>query len=668
MKVTPVPLEAAGDLSALSLSDLKLTCLLRFPTTLLEERYQTLLRTWPAADFLRYSTLRERLFAYYLLVMLALGVDIIGAVATYYHSSLERVVINTQTAGFVAILSLNVILLSIVYNYQASWKPISTLLVVSYLATVLLFTLIDPSVVSTFVSNVRVENAVISVFLPILVVIAGASQLFIGDFFAYAVTSGVATVCFVCIELAANGGKHPISAVLEFAGLIGVISLITRQIYTQERINRLQFLSELQENPKKHSFSSNDPSSISLNTDWEEILARMQNAHTVITEACSMIVYQDLRAKLKSVGRDLDVITSKLSAEGPNIFQLKLEHVNHEIDADDKKFVQENFMSRDFSSLGVKATSQRLVEQQTVNPNMFMEYKLSELISVLNQMGKNWNFDMFFVQEVTEGKALSVCGRFCLSKFGLGRKLGVSEMVAARYFDAVESAYKPNPYHNSCHGADVLNSILYFYHNSEIITFLTDLEILASVIAGLGHDVGHSALNNRFLVNKRDDLALTYNDFSVLEMMHASLTFSLMQVETQNILESLDAETWPIVRKVVVKMILATDMTRHFDLLGTFRSTHMTASTSVLGKADERLNVFEIAIKCADIGHAAKGLELHEKWTLLVIEEFFYQGDLEKRLNLPVSMFCDRTNTDIPKVGVYIEPNGVHSEHRAAFI
>lgn len=668
MKVMPIPLEAAGDLSSLSLSELKLTCLLRFPTGLLEERYQKLLRTWPTADFLRYSTLRERLFAYYLLVMLALGVGIIGAVTTFYRSSLERIVIDTQTAGFVAILSVNVLLLTIVYNYQATWKPTNTLLVVAYLSTVLLFTLIDPCVVSKIVSNVRVESAEISVFLPILLVILGAGQLFVGDFFTYAVTSGVAAVLFVSIELATDGGKYALSAVLEFAGLIGVISLLTRQIYAQERINRFQFLSELQEIPKKHSFSSNAPSSISLGSDWEEILTRMQNAHTVITEACSMIVYQDLRAKLKSVVRDLDVITSKLSAEGPNIFQLKLEHVNHEIDPDDKKFVQENFMSSQLSSLGVKATSQRHVEQQPVNPNMFTEYRLSELISVLNQMGKNWNFDMFFVQEVTDGKALSVCGRFCLSKFGLGKKLNVSETVAARYFDAVEASYKPNPYHNSCHGADVLNSMLYFYHNSEIITFLTDLEILASVLAGLGHDVGHSALNNRFLVNKRDDLALTYNDFSVLEMMHASLTFSLMKVENQNILESLDTEMWAIVRKVVVKMILATDMSRHFDLLGTFRSTHMTASTSVLGKADERLSVFEIAIKCADIGHAAKCLELHEKWTLLVCEEFFHQGDLEKRLNLPVSMFCDRTNTDIPKVSHNAEPNGVHSEHRAAFI
>jgi hypothetical protein len=281
---------------------------------------------------------------------------------------------------------------------------------------------------------------------------------------------------------------------------------------------------------------------------------------------------------------------------------------------------------------------------------MFIEYQLSELISVLNQMGKNWNFDMFFVHEITEGKSLSVAGRFCLSKFNLASKLSIPEEAAINYFQALEQRYKPNPYHNSCHGADVLNSTLYLYQNSEVITFMTDLEILGSVVACLGHDVGHGALTNRFLMNSRDELAVLYNDYSVLEMMHASTTYSLMLSADHNILQSLDNDSWVIVRKVVLKMILATDMSRHFELLGTFKSTHLTSTTSSLSKPDERLAVFEVAIKCADIGHAAKAVELHEKWTLLVCEEFFQQGDTEKKLGLPVSMYCDRETTDIAKV------------------
>ena len=650
MKVTPIPLEVVGNLSSLPQGELRLTRFLRFPTTRLEERYQKLLRTLPLADFLRYPVLKERLFTYYLLFQLALGLNIIGDIVTYYNSNLRRNVIETQIAGFVAVFCVVVLVLALVYTFQSTWKPTIVMLVCLHLTIVLLFTLTDASVTAVLVSNDQVETTILSGFLPVLIVTVGTNQLFISDFFTYVVASLLGAVLYLCTELAADTGRNALSPVFEFISLLGVIYLLARQIYHHERINRFTFLTEMQEMPGKHSISSVAPSSISLNSDWQEILNRMQNAHGVITEACSMIVYHDLRSKLKSVCRDLDIITAKLSAEGPNIFQMKVEHINQDIDEDDKQFVRENFMANGLSTLNLKATSQRVVEQQTVNPNMFTEYKLSELISVLNQMGKNWNFDMFFVHEVTENKALSVCGRFCLSKFGLFKKMNIEETVAQRYFEAMEGSYKPNPYHNSCHGADVLNSILYLFHNSEVITFMSDLEILATIVACSRHDVGHMALNNRFLVNKRDDLALTFNDISVLEMMHASLTYALMKPEQQNILSSLDPDSWAVVRKVVVKMILATDMSRHFDLLGVFKSTHMTASTSVLSKADERLSVFEIAIKCADISHAGKCLELHEKWTLLVCEEFFHQGDLEKKLGLPISMYCDRETTDIAKV------------------
>jgi hypothetical protein len=105
-----------------------------------------------------------------------------------------------------------------------------------------------------------------------------------------------------------------------------------------------------------------------------------------------------------------------------------------------------------------------------------------------------------------------------------------------------------------------------------------------------------------------------------------------------------------LARKVVLKMILATDMSRHFELLGAFKATHMTVNPAQVSKIDERITVSEMCIKAADIGHAAKSLDLHEKWTLLVCEEFYQQGDLEKQLHLPVSMYCDRDTTDIAKV------------------
>lgn len=96
-------------------------------------------------------------------------------------------------------------------------------------------------------------------------------------------------------------------------------------------------------------------------------------------------------------------------------------------------------------------------------------------------------------------------------------------------------------------------------------------------------------------------------------------------------------------------MVLATDMGKHFEILGQFRVRSQSASDIDLHKAEDRVYLLSMAVKCADLGHSCKPLDLHQKWSELVIEEFFTQGDLEKDKGMPVSMYCDRDNTDVPK-------------------
>jgi len=40
---------------------------------------------------------------------------------------------------------------------------------------------------------------------------------------------------------------------------------------------------------------------------------------------------------------------------------------------------------------------------------------------------------------------------------------------------------------------------------------------------------------------------------------------------------------------------------------------------------------------------------LHKKWSRRIIEEFFNQGDLELKHNMPISPLCDRKG-DVAKV------------------
>jgi hypothetical protein len=55
----------------------------------------------------------------------------------------------------------------------------------------------------------------------------------------------------------------------------------------------------------------------------------------------------------------------------------------------------------------------------------------------------------------------------------------------------VESAYFGNPYHNSTHAADVVQGLCSLFARNAFTAQLTDLEMLAMVLACAIHDVGH---------------------------------------------------------------------------------------------------------------------------------------------------------------------------------
>ena len=52
--------------------------------------------------------------------------------------------------------------------------------------------------------------------------------------------------------------------------------------------------------------------------------------------------------------------------------------------------------------------------------------------------------------------------------------------------------------------------------HSELKETINSLELLACILANLGHDVGHPGVMNRYLVNTSDPIAIKYNDISVL--------------------------------------------------------------------------------------------------------------------------------------------------------
>ena len=83
------------------------------------------------------------------------------------------------------------------------------------------------------------------------------------------------------------------------------------------------------------------------------------------------------------------------------------------------------------------------------------------------------------------------------------------------------------------------------------------------------HDYEHPGTNNLFQMITYSEYALTYNDKSVLEMHHISASFVLMKSSPHlNILANLSEKDYKEVRKMVIEMVLGTDMSVHFHEMG----------------------------------------------------------------------------------------------------
>ncbi|KAI1229530.1 hypothetical protein IHE44_0014700 [Lamprotornis superbus] len=156
----------------------------------------------------------------------------------------------------------------------------------------------------------------------------------------------------------------------------------------------------------------------------------------------------------------------------------------------------------------------------------------------------------------------------------------------------------------------------------------------------------------------RSDTAILYNDRSVLENHHISAVFRLMQDEELNIFVNLTKDEFAELRALVIDMVLATDMSCHFQQVKS-----MKTALQQLERLDKS-KVLSLLLHAADISHPTKQWAVHSRWTKALMEEFFRQvgpgtgggtrgtprgdttpGDKEAELGLPFSPLCDRTST-----------------------
>ncbi|XP_048725704.1 dual specificity calcium/calmodulin-dependent 3',5'-cyclic nucleotide phosphodiesterase 1A isoform X5 [Caretta caretta] len=264
----------------------------------------------------------------------------------------------------------------------------------------------------------------------------------------------------------------------------------------------------------------------------------------------------------------------------------------------------------------------------------------AEVIVTFKDVDK-WSFDVFALNEASGEHSLKFMMYELFTRYDLMSRFKIPVPSLISFAEALEVGYSKykNPYHNLIHAADVTQTVHYIMLHTGIMHWLTELEILAMIFAAAVHDYEHTGTTNNFHIQTRSDVAILYNDRSVLENHHVSAAYRLMQEEEMNILANLTKDDWRELRSLVIEMVLSTDMSGHFQQIKTMR--HTLQQTEGIDKA----KAMSLILHAADISHPAKSWELHYRWTTALMEEFFRQGDKEAALGLPFSPLCDRKST-----------------------
>ncbi|KAI9342243.1 hypothetical protein BDR26DRAFT_836511 [Obelidium mucronatum] len=284
------------------------------------------------------------------------------------------------------------------------------------------------------------------------------------------------------------------------------------------------------------------------------------------------------------------------------------------------------------------------------------ELKISELLETIDQ----WDFDLFELERLTNGAPLYYLAMAAFQKHGFIEKFNLDEHVVRTFFRTIESKYRPLSYHSALHAADVLHAMHFFLSSLGVRDKFKEDEIFAGIIAAAIHDVDHPGYTNAYLITSSNPLALRYNDIAVLESHHCATAFELMAANPAcNILGKLPADKLKTIRGHIVSMVLATDMSNHFEFIAKFKikaggggGGGQNGGGLDFDDVKDRQLTLNIFIKCGDISNAAKSLPVCKKWAYKIMEEFFKQGDEEKKNGYPVSMFMDRKTTFIPKCQV----------------
>ncbi|KAI8095635.1 hypothetical protein BDF21DRAFT_406378 [Thamnidium elegans] len=367
-----------------------------------------------------------------------------------------------------------------------------------------------------------------------------------------------------------------------------------------------------------------------------------------------------------------------------NVYRHKSQNINRSVPKDQPKITNlSQFQGRFENDNWLSNTILKHYTPEPSTERLSTSNLSDERLSFLNQFVCDWNFSPLELDERDLVQCVFIMLDQTFVQLPELNSLRMEKDIMYDFiFDVYNSYHNSNPYHNFKHAVDVMQSTWYCLcsigalkpiwwsrnqdipdslHEDHLKKLLRPVDILALLMASLGHDVGHPGVNNGFMITTATPLAVLYNDVSVLESYHAMAFFNILR--KYYAISNVDVNSFPDYkdfRRIVVYSILCTDMGCHQDYLGRIQSTtkKMANHGHLMFEEDtERLVLCSAIMKCADISNCTRSFDNAKQWAILLADEFSIQGDLEKELGIPSIAINERGKVSLPDFQLFFMKN-----------
>lgn len=133
------------------------------------------------------------------------------------------------------------------------------------------------------------------------------------------------------------------------------------------------------------------------------------------------------------------------------------------------------------------------------------------------------------------------------------------------------------------------------------------------------------------------------NDRSVLESHHSAVTNEVLHQAGCDLLAFLSPQQRKEARRIIIEVILHTDMTNHADVVKGLQlkiQSHPNPTNAFeRDEPDDRNLLCNAILHCSDIGNPLLPNDMSMKWARLIQEEFCAQAMTEKEQGLPYAEF-----------------------------